>query len=108
MKKTEFTPGPWTSHRFMVRAGGRMVCNARQPLIMGESEEDTLWASEANANLIAAAPDLFAALEEMVRRYTDLFDRHERPTYHKNSNADEDLRLALTTATLALEKALGK
>lgn len=63
-KQTQHTPGPWRAHdieAFVVLApDGRTVAYAQgQPRSSG--------ANEANARLIAAAPDLLAALQNAVR-----------------------------------------
>ena len=54
------TPGPWTAHdeekHWAVYAGNTLV--ARVPVRAGSWERD-----KANARLIAAAPDLLAAME---------------------------------------------
>jgi hypothetical protein len=66
------TPGPW-----------HVVPEAQSPWIVGDAEGDSIadceppgpWMSEeeadANARLIAAAPDLLAALEACVDAMTD-------------------------------------
>lgn len=63
--ETKFTPGPWRltmedgRHPIVQRGteGGFQVCG------MSDEKED------ADAHLIAAAPDLYEALSEMVRVY---------------------------------------
>ena len=56
------TPGPWHNDCFLVTAtqGRREICHTGEG--RGTSEE-----CEANARLIAAAPDLLAALVGVVR-----------------------------------------
>ena len=69
----DFTPGPW-SYRSkpyddwgVVRAGRYIICQARDPHVWSEDDltahriaKTDPW--EANAHLIAAAPDMLAAL----------------------------------------------
>jgi len=61
--KTKHTPGPWregsTAHSKWVEAGAVRICQV-------DTEEENaginFYESEANARLIAAAPDLLASL----------------------------------------------
>lgn len=56
MSAAAFTPGPWEVYQVtMFRVGVRMP--------LGTPTEHFI--TEANANLIAAAPDLFSALEQL-------------------------------------------
>jgi hypothetical protein len=72
--QTKHTPGPWTDH-------GLAVCDDRRKLIsqgVFDATDQTVWnslfeeseisyeAASANARLIAAAPDLLAALESIA------------------------------------------
>lgn len=66
---TKFTPGPW----FAVADKGQTIIRtsrssaAFSPLaIVKGDKRDTLKDQEANARLIAAAPDLLEALSEIV------------------------------------------
>jgi hypothetical protein len=81
-KKTQHTPGPWKvfdsdvntgKHRSIWRADG---CGTAIAKIHGDprsARENT-----ANANLIAAAPDLLAACEMGLREFstTDIFSEN--------------------------------
>jgi hypothetical protein len=51
-----FAPGPWTLTKF---DQGFMIHDADGNLV------ETVYTGEANARLIAAAPDLYAALEKL-------------------------------------------
>ena len=65
MSKPKFTPGPWTAYKF---SSDWWVGNASDdsgPMLRVGSWYDE---REANANLIAAAPDLYAACAEFVRK----------------------------------------
>lgn len=69
--ETRFTPGPWAVHRHGAIVGGpfqeytngssqeqiAMVC------ILSATEGDAVGERDANAHLIAAAPDLLAAVK---------------------------------------------
>jgi len=74
---TKHTPGPW-SYR---KAGKHFYIDAHSPdygnrvtEVRFASNADTGWTSEANAKLIAAAPELLEALQAMllVGEHTDL------------------------------------
>jgi hypothetical protein len=80
--KTAFTPGPWEVRldhdeglkrdwRSIVADGGRTSVvrpDSYSTNKWGERETVCgMWVTEANANLIAAAPDLYEALDEMVK-----------------------------------------
>ena len=80
MSETKWTPGPWKAglpaqgvnpHRQMyIHAGGELIACAMAGYIHydedGASWKITPEALEANACLIAAAPDLYAALENLL------------------------------------------
>jgi hypothetical protein len=91
MTKPVFTPGPWEAKLFHVHVEGKgIVCNVPNPW-NDEAER------QANARLIAAAPDLYGQLEsgqtdldllrraieendpkaELLIRVTDLWKRNE-------------------------------
>lgn len=53
----------------------------------------------------AAIDELIAAVKEMRIRITDLFDRHERPTYITDTEAECDFQLTIASATAALKSA---
>jgi hypothetical protein len=54
VSEPNFTPGPWTLTKF---DQGFMIHDADGNLV------ETVYTGEANARLIAAAPDLYAALK---------------------------------------------
>ncbi|MCE4544625.1 MULTISPECIES: hypothetical protein [unclassified Caballeronia] len=69
---TKHTPGPWTNHGRIPQPGLPHSSVAAKTLLarvyseaFGDSEQET-----ANANLIAAAPELLESLEQMVRLAT--------------------------------------
>lgn len=62
---TEYTPGPWAVG---MRSGGNKEITANDdgaPLatVYGDDSDEQCWPVTANARLIAAAPDLLAALQ---------------------------------------------
>lgn len=66
---TKHTPGPWTNHGRIAQPGLPHSAVAAKTLLarvyseaFGDSEQET-----ANANLIAAAPELLDALENVVK-----------------------------------------
>lgn len=91
MNDTKFTPGPWRRDEHHVKLGDRLICFAAYPREMpdehqnrqdGESWLDArirlaperaaiVAESEANAALIAAAPDLYSALASIVAAHEE-------------------------------------
>ena len=62
MKDTKFTPGPWG-----VNTGGEVVCDVNDfQWVMAQSRGDD---DLANAHLIAAAPELYEALADLVQAF---------------------------------------
>lgn len=70
-RKEKFTPGPW---KVMGPAGsltrpgidGDVNGRKRSIILVGAEENQRGVDTEANAALIAAAPDMYAALEELL------------------------------------------
>jgi hypothetical protein len=58
MSEPRWTPGPWTAHAFLVMAGYDRITHTGGNLPPPRAHE-----SQANARLIAAAPELYEALE---------------------------------------------
>lgn len=82
MSDTKHTPGPWLVNRRGIMAmnpdTGRFGVLVSQPNWRG-IEPDDIWQDtprEANARLIAAAPDLLAALE-MAQLWLDYDGRYD-------------------------------
>ena len=108
MTETKWTPGPWR-YSFedgddwgTVRAGQRWICQASNPAVKWEDlptyREANTDPHQANAQLIAAAPDLYEALE-MAAEALDKF-----------SVGDDDLvtEAPILAARAALKKARGE
>jgi len=88
------TPGPWhvgdrsiakidgfRLHRFPVSGAGQAIASVWD----GSADRDIgLSNGDANAALIAAAPDLLEALHEMTREYRfELSDTHQQVAWQK-------------------------
>jgi hypothetical protein len=69
MSETKWTPGPWQAHSLMVSEAdkpigrGHDICHCG----LGMRPNREVGQSDANAQLIAAAPELFEALVAIVR-----------------------------------------
>ena len=66
--KTQFTAGPWRTTGLNVRAGDALICYATNHWADDETPENE---RQANADLIASAPDLLSALERLVHPMAD-------------------------------------
>jgi hypothetical protein len=104
------TPGPW-----VVEDSRKLPKRLRQNIIMVVAEKGGMPGlivnqgaitkeDEANARLIAAAPDLLAALKRVLKAEDDYFyltdDSHSRSEHIKElSAADEQARAAIKKAT---------
>lgn len=64
MSETKFTPGPWEV-REQSGGGSRDICLPVQPGDLAVAVVATVFGSEADAHLIAAAPELHVALEAL-------------------------------------------
>jgi hypothetical protein len=66
--KPQFTPGPWHTTGLNVRAGDALICYATNHWSDYETPESE---RQANADLIASAPDLLSALERLTHPMAD-------------------------------------
>lgn len=92
---SKHTPGPWRSfergvtfHYWVVKVANRVIAK-----ITGEDQE-------ANARLIAAAPELLEALEKMVKQFG-------YEVVHKDGLVHDE-HDAIQSATEAIRKAKGE
>lgn len=109
MSGRPWTPGPWSTHPEDLRGGRYWVIDMPgmaaddyfdEPFAIHESDN-----GEANARLIAAAPDLYEAVNEMLD--------HEPSREDFRSDAKGDLQFKIATqvwerARAALAKADGR
>jgi hypothetical protein len=68
---TQHTPGPWKvkAHSTAVLAGRKQICsNVNSASNLPVNMRDDLEIAHANARLIAAAPDLLGALQQIKQR----------------------------------------
>lgn len=74
---TEHTPGPWTIDSratTAIQAGDKHIAMVNFSFL-GRPERDVYGEEhDANARLIAAAPDMLAALENLVAKYNAMQD----------------------------------
>jgi len=99
MTRLRHTPGPWTVGKHSmsaVFADKRLVASCAG-YSSSDDQEATHLENEANANLVAAAPDLLLALSWLVGL------KDGRPTDY-----EEQKPLAWAAARAALAKATGK
>ena len=100
MSEPKFTPGPWEVKRALrdtdgacdygvgADVGGKKLCIAET---FGRVDVNVYPPAEANAHLIAAAPDLYGALKAMA-------DRWEPDCFGTDRAMWEDARAALAKA----------
>jgi hypothetical protein len=95
----EHTPGPWTYKLDNDSPVNFEITTAHAPtsIVSGCGCCDSPWvSSEADARLIAAAPELLEALEEIVKEY------------YENPDNGRTLRWAIDGAKEAIAKAKGE
>ncbi len=106
MTETHFTPGPWRV-QMMGHFSADLICNGTfMGLNGGSGAPDYLDADDreewlANANLIAAAPDLSAALEALLNDVCEMKDVDLDVIYEGRNGS-------LSKAKTALKKARGQ
>ena len=92
--ETKFTPGPWTANRYVGERDNWFVRGPNDERVCGSGSGPVV---EANARLIAAAPDLYEALTEMMASFDD---RQINPNFKPQP--------AVAKAEAALAKARGE
>ena len=108
--KTQHTPGPWKEDKYgcVIDAGGRVVCNEFCTTSIPLAE------SLANARLIAAAPELLEALENLLRnaydkaRYIAMLEGPEQDIAAAEAKESELDSPEMGRARAALAKAKGE
>ena len=78
-EQVKHTPGPWTIEREADRLLIRNRVGYFGDLLVGGPNPDANAQNEANARLIAAAPDLLEAAKEMVLFYDEMIAAPEFP-----------------------------
>ena len=96
MTDTQHTPGPWTVYRGVQHQGEFIIFKGITDIAVTRFADGDC---NANARLIAAAPELLALLAEAVARVEDLINGHE--------SAVEDLAAWSDDARAAIIKATG-
>lgn len=103
MSETKFTPGPWGWVE-QYRGGHAWLQSASEKFTIGNAIIDDgsaygeypprIAVNEANAHLIAAAPDLYEALERLLPMAED-------DCFQYGNSADEDEDIIFARAALA-------
>lgn len=109
LKKTKHTPGPWKFYldvgdldnatAFIKAANGALVCE----MVNAQKDDNAEWSSVPNAQLIAAAPEMLAALETFAN--IGLI-RNNRLS--GEAEVHEELKAALDQAFAISKKAKGE
>ncbi len=116
---SEFTPGPWKIQK-PLNIHDVSVCEYE---IVGSHETELRGKQQikicgihnsvtANANLIAAAPELYRECENAKARLESVLANEEAAKAFNNANLDEllnlEIRMAIETIETALKKARGE
>lgn len=106
MKEFKGTPGPWFITGSMTkyieaRIDGGMI---QEVAACGPTHEDNGYGAQqnANANLIAAAPELLEALQGLLKNHVDLISSGDC------GNWDVEQEPEVIAARLAIKKAFGE
>ena len=97
------SPAPWRCHDKRPNCSGYSIVGNDGQYVGFVGDSDELSPMDANANLIAAAPELLEALQKLVTEYK--FTRSQL-----NGDTDEELEdvLCVINANKAIAKALGQ
>lgn len=94
------TPGPWHINEDQKDCGaGKLSIEAKDEYFIAQVDESV--SQEANAKLIAAAPELLEALRELDECYCEAGNDLSKEDRHRH-------RMTLIKARAAIEKATGK
>lgn len=96
MGKARFTNGEWYTHPNGVGCGGVAIVITPNGCVLPKSEDD------ANAHLIAAAPEMYKAIQEL----TDFFFLWDEGD--TGSKFENDMRSKMEVALSTLAKARGE
>jgi hypothetical protein len=88
---TNHTPGPWRVEGKEVVSLDRFVC-----LIDSHGPDDT--EKRGNAHLIAAAPELLAALKELQEKFVEVSERYRGASWCYGAEAVSNARAAIVKA----------
>lgn len=125
MADTKFTKGPWIAGHLgsdskcqcqSILAEGYMGCIATvevdngRPVSDGGNDAPPLEEAVANMHLIAAAPELYEALERLIKAGTDAFNAmsHYAEVNNTTNAVSHNLSGALDFGLLQLAKARGE
>ena len=76
---TSYTPGPWEINGIAIESGFEVIAYLREPTHFQGDIRPGHKDEAANANLIAAAPELYEALEDLLESpYADPHGEKER------------------------------
>jgi hypothetical protein len=102
--KTKFTEGEWFIERYHTMLeisvkGGGCICTVDTDHVMNECMIDPTPEQEANAHLIAAAPDMYKMIETLIGNYQVAASVADHEGYETCYMQDEILaKLLLTKA----------
>lgn len=111
----KFTPGPWTSdgevvgwwsgEQPAVRVAYQKTENTSSPVAMCTNQQLGNETAIANARLIAAAPDLYAALQEFDKATAETFWTSDDGFGRRDSEPEDLKEEGYTALSLAMTKA---
>lgn len=102
MKKIKHTPGPWSINNWPQPDSSIAIGATGTPLIARVQLRDvSINEHNANARLIAAAPELLEALSELADEVSDRFDLESPSTNPGIKHAVAVARKAIARATAA-------
>jgi hypothetical protein len=83
-------PGTWTIsdpdfEHFRIVSEGVTIAEVYRPIVINEDTAERYDIAEANARLIASAPELLEALRIMTKQISDAMPEIEQSKYHKNN-----------------------